>query len=133
VTLRFGRPNPGDASRQYRALALSSRLEAASPHQLVGILYEELGKALDVLLAVEDRGGTLRDDPHADRARAILLALTAGLDLDRGGPLAVTLAIVYRAMTKTFGMAIVEADRAALAELRSGVAALAESWQKIVN
>ncbi len=61
----------------------------------------------------------------------ILLALAAGLDQDRGGPLAKTLATVYRAMTGTLDTAVTGSKRDALIELRAGVATLAESWQKI--
>ncbi len=129
--MQYGRPSPGDASRRYQSLALSSRLEAASPHQLVAILYDELATALDVLVAVAGKGGRLVHDPHADRARMILLALATGLDQDRGGPLAKTLATVYRAMTGTLDTAVTGSKRDALIELRAGVATLAESWQKI--
>jgi flagellar secretion chaperone FliS len=129
--VRYGRPSPGDASRRYQSLALSSRLEAASPHQLVAILYDELAKALDVLVAVAGSDGRLAEDPHADRARMILLALAAGLDLDRGGQIAMTLVTVYRAMKRTLDNAVTGSERDALIELRSGVATLAESWQKI--
>jgi flagellar secretion chaperone FliS len=131
--VRYGRPSPGDASRRYQALALSSRLEAATPHELVGVLYDELGKALDVLVVVAKQGGCLRNDPHADRARTILLSLSAGLDLDQGGQLAATLATVYRAMVKTLTTAVAISDCQALIEIRSGITTLAESWQKITT
>lgn len=131
--MRYGRPSTADASRQYQVLALSSRLEAASPHHLVSILYDELEKALAVLLAIAKRGGTVCDDPNADRARVILLALTAGLDLDRGGALAATLASVYRAMSKTLSRTIKANDQKSLADLQAGVLSLGESWQKIAD
>ncbi len=131
MALAFGKPTASEASRRYQALAMSSRLEAASPHQLVGILYDELAKALDVMFAVAASGGMLRADPSADRASTILAALTAGLDFDRGGELSASLASVYRAMAKKLAAAISQTDQDALIELRSGVLTLAQSWEKI--
>lgn len=131
MAFAYGKPSPGDALRRYQALALSSRLESATPHQLVAILYEELAKALDVCLAVAARGGVLHLNEHADRAHSILIALAAGLDVDQGGTIAVSLATVYRAMSKTLATAIATNDAGSITDLQTGVSSLAESWQNI--
>ncbi len=133
MAIGLARLTPGEISHRYQALALSSALEAASPHQLVGILYDELGKALDVMLAAAARGLTLRGDRSADRARMILAALLAGLDFDRGGTLAASLAAVYRAMAAKLSAAILDTDRNALIELRAGAMTLGDSWAKIAR
>lgn len=129
--MRYDQLRRNDALRHYHALALASRLDAATPHQLVGYLYEELGQALAVAMAVLDRGESLVGEPNALRARSILVALAAGLDRERGGSLASTLGDVYRSMLKALASAIEQSDRAGIEELAAGVDALAESWKKI--
>ena len=83
------------AARHYARIDRASRVEGASPHGLVLILFEELQRCLS-------RGGdpsarTEHRDDAISRAHAILTALELSLDFGRGGETAVTLARVYRA------------------------------------
>ena len=96
----YGRPNLLRARNQYKSLELASRVEGASPHALVGILYDELLRSLDVLGAALRQGREIAREPSAARARSILMALSASLNFDQGGSVAQTLGGVYRAMTR---------------------------------
>jgi flagellar secretion chaperone FliS len=127
----YGRPNLLRARTQYQSLELASRVEGASPHALVGILYDELLRSLDVLGAALRQSRDIAREPSAARARSILTALSASLDFDQGGSVAQTLAGVYRAMTLTLSEAIATGDAAKLSELRDGVATISESWQRL--
>jgi flagellar secretion chaperone FliS len=127
----YGRPNLLRAQSQYKSLELASRVEGASPHALVAILYEELLRSLDVLGAALRQGRDLSREPSAARARSILTALVASLDFDQGGGVAQTLAGVYRAMTMTLAEAIASGDGAKFTELRDGVATISESWRRL--
>jgi flagellar secretion chaperone FliS len=127
----YGRPNLLRAQSQYKSLELASRVEGASPHALVAILYEELLRSLDVLGAALRQGRDLAREPSAARARSILTALVASLDFDQGGGVAQTLAGVYQAMTMTLAEAIASGDGAKLTELRDGVATISESWRRL--
>ena len=128
----YGRPNLLRAQSQYKSLELASRVEGASPHALVGILYDELLRSLDVLGAALRQGRDIAREPSAVRARSILTALSASLDFDQGGGVAQTLAGVYRAMTLTLSEATTKGDAAKLAELRDGVATISESWKRLI-
>ncbi len=121
------------ARNHYQALALSSRLEATGPHGLVAVLYEELLRSIDVMAAGLARGKELADEAHSDRARSILTALEASLDFERGATVAELLAGVYRAMQGQLRKTIAANDPLMLAELREGVTAIAESWNRIVG
>lgn len=121
------------ARNQYQSLELSSRLESASPHGLVAILYEELQRSFDVMMAAADRGKTLSGEPATARARSILIALEGSLDAERGGDVARTLGGIYRAMQAEFSQAIAQNSREKLSALREGVAAIADSWNRIVQ
>lgn len=127
----YGRPNLLRARTQYQSLDLVSRVEGASPHALVTILYDELLRALDVLGAAQRQGKTLSREPSAARARAILTALLTGLDFDRGGSVAQSLGGIYRAMTRQLSEAIADGDSTKLSTLRSGVADITESWRQL--
>lgn len=126
----YSRPNPLRARNRYQVLDLSSRMEGASPHRLVAILYEELQNALDSAIRARESGQDVAANSQMARAKSILAALEAGLDFDRGGELATTLCGVYRAMQRQ--LAIAGQDVEKLAEVRAGVANIAQSWRALV-
>jgi flagellar secretion chaperone FliS len=124
--------SPRSALDHYQALALSSRLETASPHQLVTILYEELARTLDVLAAALDIG----KDAQAlragfSRASSMIVALQSGLDGDSGGELARRLSAIYCAMQSQLFRAVNDMDAPKLRELRDGVQNLLIAWTDI--
>jgi flagellar secretion chaperone FliS len=118
------------AAQRYHDMDLASRIDGASPHALVAMLYEELGVALDVMAhaAATDRAAS-RIRAH-ERGSAILQRLETGLDPVRGGALARSLASIYRQMRARM-IAARSGDSAAIAELREGVTALAEAWRRV--
>jgi flagellar secretion chaperone FliS len=118
-------------TQSYRALELASRLEGASPHKLVSILYEELQRSLAVMEAAIGQGKTLSQERHSQRARSILVALIASLDFERGGSVASTLNGVYKVMMVRLDSAIHYNDVSKLADLREGVEYIATSWNKL--
>ena len=126
-----GRQNLMRARNQYRSLELASRIEGASPHALVAILYEEVLRSLDVLGAALRQGRDIGREAHSQRARSILTTLIASLDFEQGAAVASTLASVYRAMALQLSTAVMNGDEAKLKELRDGVAAIATSWGRL--
>ena len=127
----YPRPNALRARNRYQVLDLSSRMEGASPHRLVAILYEELQNALDSAIRARENGQDVAANSQMARAKSILAALEAGLDFDRGGDLATTLCGVYRAMQRQLATAGQDVEK--LAEVRAGVANIAQSWRALVT
>lgn len=123
-------PNPLRARNRYQVLDLSSRMEGASPHRLVAILYEELQNALDGAIRARENGQDIAANTQMARARSILAALEAGLDFDRGGSLATTLCGVYRSMQRQLAAATHGVEK--VREVRDGVADMAQSWRALV-
>lgn len=119
------------AQKQYRALSIASRIEAASPHELVAILYEELLRALDVTRTALAQGKAEACRSARERASSILLALGASLDFEQGGDLARSLAGIYRAMQKELAAAVQSGDSARLETIRQSVADLLGAWARI--
>lgn len=117
--------------KHYQAVSLASRIEAASSHQLVTILYEELIRALDVCCTAmsQQKPEALRS-AHS-RAVSILLSLQGSLDVERGGALAANLSGIYQSMSAQLSKAVSSADTAKMAPLRQGVAELLGAWSSI--
>lgn len=115
----------------YRSVDLASRVEGASPHGLVTILYEELLGALGVARAALRQGGTPHRVDGIPRALTILAALEGGLDFDQGGEVARTFAQVYRGLKAQVAAGARARDAAALDEARRMIADLAGAWSAI--
>jgi flagellar protein FliS len=86
----------GVGSARYQSVDLSSRLEGATPHQLVQIMYEELLKALDAMAFATARGDYVQRGQRQSKALAILTGLETSLDFEKGGEIATGLVVIYR-------------------------------------
>ena len=114
------------ASR-YHQIDLATRIDGATPHALVTMLYGELGIALDVMAraaAVHDGGRCVQQH---ERATSILHMLGTSLDRARGGDLAHSLAGIYRQMQRRLAAGR-SGDVNAIGEVRAGVASLSDAW-----
>jgi flagellar secretion chaperone FliS len=119
------------ARNQYRDTDLAARIDSATPHALVALMYERLIESLDVLSATIAQGRTIKNSDHSGRASAILVALQTSLDQEKGGALANTLSEIYRAMGARLSRVIAEQDSDLLSELRDGLATVAEAWMQV--
>lgn len=121
------------ASTQYRALDLASQTGNADPHRLVAMLYDELLLSIDVLTLRANRQNVLTSDEQAHRARSIVVALRAGLDLESGGELAIMLDGVYSALSSELEERLSNPNPLRLAELRAGVESIRSAWNAIID
>jgi len=115
-------------ARHYQSIDLRSRIEGSTPHDLVAILYAELGIALEVMARADPQQSATFQTQY-ERAVSILLTLEGSLDPERGGSLAGSLAAIYRQMRKQLFASRTRPD--ALTEVRDGVASLAQAWAQI--
>lgn len=125
------RTHPAIASQHYRMLELKSRVESASPHGLVGLLYEELIRSLDLVLHSVKKGHNLSGNSHVAKAVSIIVALEGSIDFDAGGDLAPTLARVYAACRKGLNEAAKSNDEKKLAEVRDAISDIYYAWQAL--
>lgn len=114
------------AARSYRNVDLSSRIEGASAHSLVAILFEELLKSMDLLILCMRRNDWTQRAQRQGRALSILQGLETSLDFDKGGEIARDLALVYREArrmvmegSRTNDLPKIEAARAMIGEINS--------------
>ncbi len=115
----------------YQAVDINSRVGGASPHQLVGLLFDDLLIALrQAALAAEARQFEIKS-ARITRALSILFALEASLDFSRGGELAGTLSRVYRGAREQVARAGVDNDPATLRAVCEQLTEIAEAWRQI--
>lgn len=121
----------GRARGSYRAVDVDSRIEGATPHGLVQILFDELVRALETLAALGPQGDAARRNERHARAASILHGLDSALDMERGGEIARSLSQIYREARRLLGQAHRDGDTDALTQARTMIAEIAEAWQAI--
>lgn len=123
--------HPAIASQHYRMLDLQSRVASASPHGLVGLLYEELLRSLDLIIAKHAQGKTIAGDTYLAKALSILVALEGSLDFTNGGDLAPLLRRIYRSATRGLNEAARNDDIAKIVDSRAAISDIAYAWQAL--
>lgn len=119
------------ALRSYTAVDTTSRVEGASPHQLVRILFDELLLALDAAALALRAGDRHRTTDRQTRALTLLHALESSLDFAQGGEIAASLAAIYREARRRILSATATGDAAPMEQARSFIADIADAWNQI--
>lgn len=125
--------HPAIASQHYRMLEIKSRVESASPNRLVGLLYEELLRSLDLCVASAAKGFAISGSPHTAKALSIIVTLESSLDFEKGGDLAQNLARVYRSCRQNLNDAAKTSDLQKLTEIREAVSSITYAWQALTG
>lgn len=120
-----------DPRETYRAVDLASRTGGASPHQLITILYEDLLRELRLGALSIEANDFAAKNARLTKGLAILFALEAGLDFERGGAVADTLSRFYRGARETVMKASLANDAGPIREVVANVGEIAESWKAI--
>jgi flagellar secretion chaperone FliS len=121
----------GAAKARYQRVDAVSRVEGASPHQLVSILYDELLQALDAMsVAMARRDFSMRGDRQA-RALRLLSGLETSLDFEGGGEIATGLAKIYREARRLVIAAGRDNDAARVQQAREMLGEVSEAWAAI--
>ena len=121
----------GGAKMRYQAVDVESQIEGASPHRLIGILFEELMKAIEIMAAAQRAGNRAKRIDKQARASTILLALETSLDFRNGGDLALNLARVYRESRRLIQHGGRNDDPASIEQARGYLAEIVEAWEQI--
>lgn len=122
---------PMRALKRYAAVDTGSRVEGATPHQLVRILFDELILALDTAALALKAGDRHKSLDRQTRALAILHALETSLDHERGGDIAMHLSVVYREVRRRTLQATATNDPGPMEQARSFIADIAIAWNQI--
>ena len=121
----------GMAKARYQRVDVASRVEGATPHQLVVILYDELLKALDAMSAAMARGDYIQRGERQARALRLISGLETSLDYEQGGEIAIGLAKIYREARRLTIAAGRENEVKLLERARDMLAEVAQAWEQI--
>jgi flagellar secretion chaperone FliS len=125
----YGKFRAGTA--RYQSVGISSRIEGATPHQLVQIMYEELLKALDAMAFATSRGDYIQRGEHQSKVLAILTGLETSLDFDKGGQIAVDLVAIYREARRLVVAGGRDGDARPIVQAREMMQEISSAWDAI--
>jgi flagellar protein FliS len=120
------------AAHAYANVGLETGVVAASPHQLINMLYE--GAELSVRMAIKhmNEGDIARKSAAITRASSIILeGLKSALDPQQGGDIAKQLDTLYDYMSKRLMLAHLKNQTAPLEEVLGLLRELHGAWQQI--
>ncbi|HYD14641.1 MAG TPA: flagellar export chaperone FliS [Allosphingosinicella sp.] len=126
---QYGKFRAGTA--RYQSVDIASRIEGATPHQLVQIMYEELLKALDAMAFATARGDYVQRGQHQSKVLAVLTGLETSLDFDKGGQIAVDLVAIYREARRLVLAGGRDSDARLVTQAREMIQEIATAWDAI--
>ena len=111
----------------------TTQISTASTGDLVVLLYD--GAVQSLLLAEEAIAARRWDESTSElvRAQKIVMELNNGIDLERGGDLAVKLRGLYLYMYRTLVHASIEKDLAQVQHIRALLEQMRASWRAVVK
>jgi flagellar protein FliS len=116
---------------RYQSVDIASRIEGATPHRLVQIMYEELLKSLDAMAFATSRGDYVQRGEHQSKVLAILTGLETSLDFDKGGQIAVDLVAIYREARRLVVAGGREGDAQLIIQAREMIQEISSAWDGI--
>lgn len=120
-----------DPYATYRQIDLVGRTAEADGPALVQLLYDELIRALRVAAWAVEHGNLVLKSEKVTRATAILFALEAGLDFEKGGDVSITLGRLYAGARREIIDASVGSDPAPFTEVADNLQEIAAAWSQI--
>lgn len=128
----FRNPSFNASSNAYQQIGVASAVDSASPHRLVGMLYDGL------LESIAQARGALRNGDVEAKCRSVNRAvriveegLKGGLDTGAGGEIATNLNMLYGYVSQRLTMANLRSDEAMLQECAGLIEPLRDAWLQI--
>ncbi len=119
----------GDPYATYRQIDVVGRTAEAQGPGLVQLLYEELVSALRAAAWACENNQLRTKSERVTRATAILFALEAGLDFERGGEVSNTLARLYGGIRRSVIDASIGGDPRPFRDAATSLSEIAEAWR----
>ncbi len=126
----FGTSRPG--ANAYRQMSVDTDALAASPHQLIVMLFDGALRAIDTAGAQMQAGDIEGKGRSVSKAIEIVgSGLAASLDLNAGGEIAANLASLYDYVIRELVAANLHNDAGKLGEARKLLAQMRANWVEI--
>lgn len=124
--------NSRSAANAYANVGLETGVVAASPHQLIIMLYEGAELAVQIAIKHMNEGDMAKKSAAISKASSIILdGLRAALDSQQGGNIASQLDALYDYMNNRLMLAHVKNETAPLEEVQGLLRELHGAWQQI--
>lgn len=120
-----------DPGQTYRQIDVVGRSATADGAGLVQLMYEELVAALRAAAWAAENRQLATKSERVTRATAILFALEAGLDFEKGGEVSLTLARLYAGARRTIIDASIGSDPAPFRETAANLDEIAQAWRQL--
>lgn len=132
VSMRSANPFRPSIGNAYKQVEAETAVFSADPHQLVSLLFEALQQSLAKANGAIRKGDIVAKGQAIGRSVRILEeGLKAGLDVDRGGELALNLRTVYDICILKLTEANLHNSVELLDEVSGLVEAIADGWAQI--
>jgi flagellar protein FliS len=118
-----------DPYSTYRQIDAVGRTAEADGPALVQLLYEELVAALRAAAWAVQHGKFATKSERVTRATAILFALEAGLDFDKGGDVSTALSRLYSGTRRQIVNASIGSDPAPFRDAAESLSEIAQAWR----
>lgn len=116
----------------YAQVSLDAKVNSATPHQLIILLFEGATSAISVAKIHIEQGNTAQKGKLISQAIDIISnGLKASLNLEEGGKLAEQLAALYDYMVRRLLTANLENNAAALDEVSKLLGEIYSAWIEI--
>ncbi len=125
-------PHSHAPAAAYRRVGMETMVNAASPHHLVTLLFDELSRCVNSAISAL-AGGDMGAKVAAIGKSVRLLeeGLKAGLNPQAGGSLAATLRLLYDGLIMRLTLANARNDLALLDEVVSLISPIRDAWREI--
>lgn len=129
--MRYASALAANPAATYRQIDLVGRAAGGDPHALVGLLYEEGAAALRTAAWAAERGNYAVKSERVARATAVLFALEAGLDFEKGGEVSRTLATFYHGLRGDVLQAALGTDPTPFRAAADSLEEIAKAWSSL--
>ena len=121
----------GGARARYQAVDFASLVEGATAHGLISIMFDQLMAAIDTMAAAQRSGNRAKMIELQAKACTILIGLETSLDYEKGGELAINLALVYREGRRLLRQGCNASDPQVISQARDMLFEIVDAWRQI--
>lgn len=118
-------------SSQYKAIELQTRIETASPHELIDLLLQGARSHIATAQGNIQRNQIKEKGEHIGKAISIIEGLKMSLNHDKGGEIAENLLQLYDYIQQILLKANLKNDEDLLAQSNMLLAEVHQAWQAI--
>ncbi|MGX8745376.1 flagellar export chaperone FliS [Legionella pneumophila] len=118
-------------SSQYKAIELQTRIETASPHELIDLLLQGTRSHIATAQGNIQRNQIKEKGEHISKAISIIEGLKMSLNHDKGGEIAENLLQLYDYVQQILLKANLKNDEDLLAQSNMLLAEVHQAWQAI--